>query len=73
MTPVWLLASAALLLGLLFTKRGYWAWVASGGVLLLGWAVAGSASWAAWLSIGLPFGALALLMGRPEWRRRWPR
>jgi acyl-CoA dehydrogenase len=71
MTPVWLLASAALLLGLLFTKRGYWAWVASGGVLLLGWAVAGSASWAAWLSIGLPFGALALLMGRPEWRRRW--
>ena len=29
MTPAWLLASAALLLGLLFTKRGYWAWVAA--------------------------------------------
>jgi omega-6 fatty acid desaturase (delta-12 desaturase) len=31
------LAAAALLLGLLFARRAYWSWVASGGMLLLGW------------------------------------
>lgn len=71
MTLVWVLVSGALLLGLLFARRGYWAWVASGGLLLVSWGLWGSASLASFLAIGLPFGALALLLGRPAWRRRW--
>jgi acyl-CoA dehydrogenase len=71
MILAWLLASAGLLLGLLFTGRGYWAWVASGALLLLGSGLSGSLSFVSLLSIGLPFGALALLVGRPDWRRPW--
>ena len=55
MTLSWVLASA-LLFGLLFNGRGYWAWVASGALGLLGWA--SSASVASWLAVALPFGAL---------------
>lgn len=71
MTLAWVLASGALLLGLLFSHRGYWAWVASGGLLLLAWGLSGPPSLVSFLAISLPFGAVALLLGRPEQRRRW--
>jgi len=67
----WVLASGALLLGLLFIRRDYWAWVASGGLLLVAWGVSGVASLGSFLAVGLAFGALALLVGRPAWRCRW--
>ncbi len=70
MTLAWILASGVLLSGLLFARRGYWSWVAGGGLLLLGWGVSGAPSLLSFLAIGLPFGALALLVGRPAWRRR---
>ena len=71
MTPAWTLTVGVVLLGLLFIQRGYWAWVASGGLLLLGWALAGPESWLFFLGVSLGFGALALLFGNREWRCRW--
>ncbi len=68
MTLAWILVPIAVLLGLLFARHAYWAWVAGGGLLLLGWGLSGSLSA---LAVGLPFAALALLFGRPELRRRW--
>ncbi|MCZ7618135.1 MAG: acyl-CoA dehydrogenase [Myxococcota bacterium] len=71
MTVVGIVATLALFLGLLFERRAYWAWVASGGLLLVGWAFAGSASWAVLSGVGAVFAVLALLFGRREWRSRW--
>jgi len=71
MTLAWFVATIALFLGLLFTHRAYWAWVASGGLLLLGWALSGSASWAAFSGVSALFAALALLFGSRAWRSRW--
>lgn len=71
MAVVGIVATLAVFLGLLFVRRAYWAWVASGGLLLVGWALSGSASWFALSGVGAVFAALALLFGRPEWRRIW--
>jgi len=61
----------ALVLGLLFMRLAYWAWVAGGTLLLLGWMFSGPDSWVAWLGVSALFGATAGLFGRPEWRCRW--
>jgi len=71
MSLSWLAISAAILLALLFTRRAYWAWVASGALLLLVWLFSGPGSWIVWLLGGAVFGASALLFGRRDWRCRW--
>jgi acyl-CoA dehydrogenase len=58
-------------MGLLFVRRAYWAWVASGALMLFGWALSGPESSTAFLTSSALFAAIALLFGKPEWRRRW--
>jgi acyl-CoA dehydrogenase len=58
-------------MGLLFVQRAYWAWVSSGALLLLGWALSRPESWLAVLAGGAAFGAIALVFGRRQWRCRW--
>ena len=65
------LAAAALLLGLLFARRAYWSWVASGGLLLLGWLFSGPDSWLSFSATAALFGALAFVFGQPQRRCRW--
>ncbi len=65
------LAAAALLLGLLFARRAYWSWVASGGLLLLGWLFSGPDSWLSFSATAALFGALAVVFGQPQKRCRW--
>ncbi len=65
------LAAVALLLGLLFARRAYWSWVASGGMLLLGWLFSGPDSWLSFSATAALFGALAFVFGQPQKRRRW--
>ncbi len=71
MSLSWLAISAALLMALLFTRRAYWAWVASGALLLVVWMLSGPNSWSLWLLAGALFGAAALLFGKSDWRLRW--
>jgi acyl-CoA dehydrogenase len=65
------LAAAALLLGLLFARRAYWSWVATGGLLLLGWLFSGPDSWLSFSATAALFGALAFVFGQPQRRCRW--
>jgi acyl-CoA dehydrogenase len=71
MSLTWLAISAAVLLALLFSRHAYWAWVASGALLLLVWLFSGPGSWTVWLLGGALFGASALVFGRRDWRCRW--
>jgi len=71
MTLTGIAISVALLIGLLFVQRAYWAWTAGGGLLLLEWAYAGPDSWVTWLGASALFGAVALLFGKSDWRCRW--
>ena len=71
MTLISFVIVGALSMGLLFSRRPYWAWVAGGGLLLLAWALSGPDSWVAWLGGSALFGAAALLFGKREWRCRW--
>lgn len=71
MTLIWVLASIALALGLLFAGRAWWSWVAGGGLLILGWALSGNASFFGFVVVAAAFGGIAALTGRPEWRRRF--
>ncbi len=71
MTLSWFVIAGAVSLWLLFSRRAYWAWVAGGGLLLLGWMIAGPDSWFAWLGGSALFAVAALLFGMPDWRCRW--
>jgi acyl-CoA dehydrogenase len=45
--------------------------VAGGGLLILGWAFSGNASFLSFFVVAAAFGSIAALTGRAEWRRRF--
>ena len=60
----------ATVVALLYAGRGFAAWTVGGALALLGWAFAGIDSPGLFAVAALALGGLALVLGRPELRRR---